>query len=332
MGDVAMTIPVIASCAHQYPDVHISMLTNVRFADMFDPRENLDFIGINTKKQYKGIRGMWRLFRFLIAYKQFDAVIDLHNVIRSKILRTLFRFKKIPVFVLDKERKEKKTLIRQRNKKRVPLKNAVTRYYEVFEKAGYSFPITFQGLFPKKMDLPENIRFLTEEKTNYRIAIAPFAQHTGKIYPLEKMEKIIAEFSARGNTTILLFGGGTKEKEILENWEKKYPHVISLAGKFSLHYELQILNYTDVLIAMDSANMHLASLVQTPVVSIWGATHPFAGFYGFNQSPDHIIQTELECRPCSIYGNKPCLRQDYACLHSIDPDQIVRKVDSLLLN
>ena len=86
----------------------------------------------------------------------------------------------------------------------------------------------------------------------------------------------------------------------------------------------------DVMVSMDSANMHLASLVGTPVVSVWGATHPYAGFMGFGQKEENAIQLDMPCRPCSIYGNKPCHRGDYACLRDIAPARIINKVEQLL--
>jgi len=330
MGDVAMTVPVIASFAKQYPDVHITMLSDPRFAGMFAGIKNIDFIGVDTKKEYNGFWGIFSLFRYLTSGNRFDAFIDLHDVLRSKILRTLFRLKNVPVFVIQKDRKEKKELTRSENKKLVPLKSSIKRYQEVFEKAGFDFSLDFQGLFSKEMNLPENIRLFLGKKEGKWLAIAPFAQHAGKIYPVEKLETVVDYFLKKEGIKILLFGGGKKEMEILERWQKTYPHVTSLAGKFQLQEELQMLNQSDVLISMDSANMHLASLVGTPVISIWGATHPFAGFYGFNQSTDNIIQTDLPCRPCSIYGNKPCERKDYACLNSIQPEQIIHKIESVL--
>ena len=330
MGDVAMTVPVIASFAAKYPNVHITMISNPRFEGMFAKTDNFDFIGVDTKKEYKGLRGIFKLYKNLIHNNKFDAIIDLHDVLRSQVLRTLFRLKGTPVFIIDKGRKAKKALTRAKNKKRIPLKSSIRRYQEVFEKAGFDFPLNFSGLFEKDTDLSENIRLVLGAKNEKWLAVAPFAQHAGKIYPLEKMEIVIAHFSKQENVKILLFGGGEKEVKILEEWEKNYPHVISLAGKFQLSEELRILNQSDVLISMDSANMHLASLVGTPVISIWGATHTFAGFYGFHQSPDNIIQTDLPCRPCSIYGNKPCYRKDYACLNTIQAEIIIRKADFIL--
>ena len=120
------------------------------------------------------------------------------------------------------------------------------------------------------------------------------------------------------------------EKELLEEWAKKYTNTFSVAGKYSILNELKIISNLDVLISMDSANMHLASLVNTPVVSIWGATHRFAGCYGWKQNADNTVEVELSCRPCSVYGNKPCFRKDYACLNRITPEMIISKVNSVV--
>lgn len=158
------------------------------------------------------------------------------------------------------------------------------------------------------------------------IGIAPFAAHKGKIYPLEKMERVIELLLEREpNCRIFLFGGGAEERELLTQWESRHDRcTCALLG--SLYNELVLMSHLNTMVSMDSANMHLASLTGTRVVSVWGATHPFAGFMGWNQSPADAVQTTLPCRPCSIFGNKPCLHGDYPCLNSITPEEIVERV------
>jgi len=112
----------------------------------------------------------------------------------------------------------------------------------------------------------------------------------------------------------------------LNEWEKEFPPVISIAGKFSFAEELAIISHMDMMISMDSANMHLASLFGVPVVSVWGATHPFAGFYGWGQPADNAVQIDLYCRPCSVFGNKPCYRGDHACMEQLPEKKILEKV------
>ena len=115
--------------------------------------------------------------------------------------------------------------------------------------------------------------------------------------------------------------------EILDNMASKSHNCVNASGLLSgMRDELILMSHLDVMVSMDSANMHLASIVGTPVVSIWGATHPFAGFMGWGQPPENAVQLDLPCRPCSIYGNKPCLRGDYSCLKNISPDQVVDRI------
>ena len=89
---------------------------------------------------------------------------------------------------------------------------------------------------------------------------------------------------------------------MFDTWIAKYPSVVSMIGKLNMRTELNLMSHLDVMLSMDSANMHLASLVNIPVVSIWGATHPYAGFMGWKQ-----------CRliPCNlIYHAVPALYMD----------------------
>jgi ADP-heptose:LPS heptosyltransferase len=94
----------------------------------------------------------------------------------------------------------------------------------------------------------------------------------------------------------------------------------------SLYREALLMSHLHVMLTMDSANMHLAALVNTPVLSIWGATHPFAGFLGWRQSLENVIQVDMACRPCSIYGSKPCSKGDYPCLNRITPEEVVARI------
>ena len=162
------------------------------------------------------------------------------------------------------------------------------------------------------------------------IGIAPFAKHEAKVYPLEKMEQVIKALSERENTTVFLFGGGEEEKRQIAELCSKNPNVKAVQSQQGLKGELALMGQLNVMLSMDSANMHLASLVGTRVVSIWGGTHPYAGFLGWNQNPSDCIQIDLPCRPCSVYGNKPCHRGDYACMTGITLAQIIEKLSPYL--
>ena len=328
MGDVAMTVPVLASFLATYPDVQITLLSNPRFVALFNQIPRVSFIPVDTKKQYAGNFGMLRLYKDLKSAYRFDAMIDLHDVLRSKILRMLFRFSSLHVYVIDKGRKEKKWLVSEKNTQKKQLKSSIQRYADVFARAGFPFDIQE---FRMKLPAPSiELKDFLSSKKGCWIGVAPFAQHRGKIYPVEKTEKVVAHYSEKDDVQVLLFGGGESEKNKMSEWEKKYKHTISLAGKYNLQEELSIMEQCDVVLSMDSANMHLASLVHTPVVSIWGATHPYAGFYGFGQDAENAVQVDMPCRPCSIYGNKACKFHDYPCLKNISEEEVIGRVDYVL--
>jgi ADP-heptose:LPS heptosyltransferase len=329
MGDVAMTVPVLHSFIEQYPHVKLSVLSKKSFGPFFSSSK-IHFIGIELK-YYEGLKGLYQLFKILKKEK-FDLVIDLHDVLRSNILRFFFRYiGGTKVFVVDKGRKEKRTLTRKKNKILRPLKTTIERYTDVFKSAGFDFRLSEQ-IYNSSIDILDKVAtILPDEDNSVCVGIAPFAAYRGKIYPLEKMAEVLDYLAMKG-FYLFLFGGGDSERLQLQEWESKFPHCVSIAGKLSLKEELQLIGKLDVMVSMDSANMHLASLVGTTVVSVWGATHPYAGFVGWQQSSDNIVQIDKPCRPCSVYGNKECYLIDtpYACMREISPSMIIAKIMSVV--
>ena len=297
-----MLAPIVRAAAEQYPEVEFTMLSQQRFADLFaDMPANVLFHGVDTKSA--SVR------EIVSGLDSYDFVADMHSVLRSVYVRTALRLKGAKTATINKGRIEKLQLTR--GIKHAPLKHTTERYAAVLAELG------FLVVLDKEQPACD-----TCSKTG--IGIAPFAAHQGKIYPIERMERVVELLSETGEP-IVLFGGGKREKAILESWAKKYPNVESVAGRHSMTKELEIIRHLRVMVTMDSGNMHLASLVGTRVVSIWGATHPFAGFLGYGQNENDCIQHYLPCRPCSIYGNKPCKFGDYRCM-DIQPEEIVERI------
>lgn len=333
MGDVAMTVPVIHSLAVARSDLAITFVSRPAFRPLFDGMPgNVAFISADLKGRH---RGLWGIVRLFLDFRGdgVDAVADLHDVLRTKVLRLLFRFVGVPCAKIDKGRAEKRALTRAKGKVFRPLKSSFERYRDVFAALGISFPWAFNSVFdeiePNRTRMAPVADWDTKG-TDKWIGVAPFAKHPGKIYPLEQMERVVAELADRPHTRVFLFGGGLEEMEALSAWENRYAHVTSVPGRLRMDGEIVLMSRLDVMVSMDSANMHIASIVGTPVVSVWGATHPYCGFAGWRQSEDNFVQVDMSCRPCSVFGNKPCSRGDYACLAGITPDEIVEKVLRLI--
>lgn len=327
LGDVAMTVPVMKQVLDENPQVQIVFVTNKNWGALCAGIPRLVFFPADVKGEHKGVPGLYRLFRSISRQYRIDAVADLHNVLRSKIVRTFFRLTGKRVAAIDKGRAGKKALTRQENKVLQPQTSTIERYAIVFRQLGLHCTMGTRPVFGPQ-PLPERVLAVTGGKSTQRwIGLAPFATYREKMYPLAKMEVTLAALAASGTYRILLFGGGKKEVEELNALAARYPYALSVAGRFTLEEELALISQLDGMISMDSANMHLASLYGVPVVSIWGATHPYAGFMGYGQSEQQAVQiTDLGCRPCSVFGNKPCFRGDHACMEWIKPEQITEKV------
>ncbi len=332
-GDVAMTVPVITLLAQQHPQLRITLLTRSRFVPLFEwVPANVTVWGINLD-DYKGLTGLSRLYT-LLQKNGFDAVADLHDVLRTKYLRTRFRFSGTKVAIIDKGRKQKHAIIGHAAETG-PLKPMFQRYADVFSELGYPVDLTVPQPDGKLFDLSNEdfipIRAFAGKKQPGEkwIGIAPFAAHESKIYPLEKM-RLAADMLLEKGYKIFLFGAGKQECEELDTWQcDDMRSVCNQLG--SLHEELLLISQLDLMISMDSANMHFAAMLGTPTLSIWGATHPFAGFQAWQQTTDNILQVaDLPCRPCSIYGNKPCHFGDLRCMNRITPEEIVARTVQIL--
>ena len=334
LGDVAMTVPVVYALAQQYPDVRITVLSRNFARPLFeDLLPNINFMEADLKREYHGITGLNSLYRRLVA-KQFTAIADLHSVLRSSYLRMRFNLDHYKVAHIDKHRKDRRRITSSSNKQLIQLPTSFQNYADVFARLGYPVNVQFRSIFSEDGGdmnlLPESLPRPTVGQPC--IGIAPFAAHEGKIYPVRLMEQVVEQLLAKHpDARIYLFGKAQREDETFPKWCAAHPQCVYASQHLNnLRDELILMSHLQVMVSMDSANMHLASLVATPVVSVWGATHPFTGFMGWNQSPENAIQIPLECRPCSIYGQKPCLRGDYACMRNIAPEQIVNRVELIL--
>ncbi|MDE5573099.1 MAG: glycosyltransferase family 9 protein [Muribaculaceae bacterium] len=335
IGDVVMSIPVVYSAARLNPDVKFVFATRPAMARLFvNAPVNLEVIGYDLEdSKWEGVKGFLSIFKDLKRRFSPDTIVDLHGVLRSRAIGLLGRLNGLKTLTIDKGKDEKSKLTRPHDKEMIKLKSTIQRYADTFEKAGIKSDDSFKGLYDANsvVDLTAGGR-VVRQPGEHLIGIAPFAKHKGKIYPIHLMQKVVERLVADKSNRIVLFGGGGDEAAVLNRWAEKYDRVVSLAGcRLGFDVELQLMSGLDCMIAMDSANMHLASLVNTPVVSIWGATHPFVGFRPWGQPDDLMIQEEdLCCRPCSVFGDKECGYGDYRCMTMIDPQRIVDKVNEVI--
>jgi ADP-heptose:LPS heptosyltransferase len=304
LGDVAMTIPALRVFSNTYPDVKLTIVSRAFFKPLFDNIPNLNFLEADVYGKHKGL-GLLTLAKDARKL-DIDAVADLHNVIRSKIMTSYLKLKGIKTATIDKGRAEKKVLTRAGGGVISPLKTTHQRYADVFEALGLPIQLT-QYQAAKRKQLTPRLHSLIGKHSQKAIGIAPFAAYKSKMYPLELMKDVIARLNETGQYRIFLFGGGSEEIETLSKIERLYPMVTNVAGTLTFEDELALISNLDVMLSMDSANGHLATIFGIPVVTLWGVTHPKAGFVPFGQPEANQLlsnRKEYPLIPTSIYGNK----------------------------
>ncbi|MDP2159931.1 MAG: glycosyltransferase family 9 protein [Flavobacterium sp.] len=330
MGDVAMTVPVLRVLVQQHPELKLTVVSRPFFKPFFDGIPNVNFFAVDVKNRHKGFFGLLRLFSDLKKL-DIDAVADLHNVLRSKVVRSLFALSGKKVAFTDKGRAEKKALTSLTNKVFKPVKPMVERHVETFEKLGFSIDLT-NPQFPTKAILSDEILKITGNKTQNWVGIAPFAQYQSKVYPLDLMQKVIDELAKKNSIKIFLFGGGNEEIQQLNQLLNNHSNVIVLAGKLKFNQELEVISNLDVMLSMDSGNAHIAAMLGVKVITLWGATHPFAGFSPFNQPLENCIVSDRDkfpLLPTSIYGNKKVDGYEEV-MRTIAVESIIEKIKFLL--
>lgn len=321
LGDVAIAVHVLSAVLEQNPNVEILLLTKKPFRQLFENIDRISFFDVDLKERHKGVFGIKKLVTEISEKYKIDFYADIHDVIRTKLIK-FFLCGKIKKAVIDKGRQEKKLLTKKKNKKLHQLKHSAERYADVFIKLGLKVDLSKPAKLP--IFAPSKNIAQVLDLPSPKIGIAPFAAHKSKMYLIEKMEKVVAELSKK--QTVLIFGGGQKEKEIAENWANNYSNVHSIIGKYSIKDEIALLNNCKAVITMDSGNMHLASLTDTKIISFWGATHPFLGFSPFDKPDSVFVQKDLPCRPCSVFGNKECYKGTWECL-DVYENEIINAID-----
>ncbi|MFH0842503.1 MAG: glycosyltransferase family 9 protein [Bacteroidota bacterium] len=326
MGDVALTTPVITALSKKYPDISITLVTRSSFAPFFSSVKGLKLFLVDFTGRHKGLAGLFRLYADLVIQGRSDHIIDMHDVLRTKILRLIFRMSGKPVSVIDKGRLEKQELIRGRNKAK--LKHTVERYCDVFAKAGFPVvPETGLTITPTSEAIGTvSDLLLFAGVTN--IGVAPFARHPLKIWPEEYMLRLLSMISDEHKVRFWLFGGAD-EHERLNKMQASLPGSYVVSGRHNLSEELALMTRLNLMISMDSSNMHMAALCGIKVVSIWGGTDPLTGFGAWQQPEEFAIRIPVEdltCRPCTIYGKGECRRGDFACMMWLTPEKIFERL------
>ncbi|MEM7160837.1 MAG: glycosyltransferase family 9 protein [Bacteroidota bacterium] len=308
IGDIVLCTPVFRHLKKQVlGGAEVHFLTKKNFAFLLEDNPYID-------KTYS-IEHSTHEVREDIKNEDYDFIIDLHNNVRSRMIK---RKTKVLDFTINKRNWEKWHWVNF-GKNHLPDEHIVDRYMQCIS----SFDIKNDG---EGLDyfIPENQRVKCEGKF---ISWAIGAAHPGKVMGKEKLSAILALI----DMPIKLIGG--PEDEILgKEIESKFHHVESLAGQLNIHESASVIEQSDLLITPDTGMMHIAAALQKKTLSYWGCTHPGLGMYPYMDSSKYrIVMPEGgRSKPCSKLGNRCKYDQKNPCPNQIDNREFLNALDDLI--
>ena len=329
IGDVAMTVPVVLAIRQQYPEMKITVVSRPFFEPFFSSIPDLNFYAADIENSQSGVLNLFRIYKSLAKFN-IDAFADLHNVLRTIVMGTFFKLAGVPVVTVNKGRPERKKLTALTPKNIMPIKSMFERHADVCAQLNLPINLSEVKLLDKK-ELSKEVVELTGEKQSKWIGIAPFATYDTKMYPVDLIKEVIKLIPQKDHT-VFFFGGGAKEVAILQEIESQFKNCVNIAGTLAFEKELELISQLDLMISMDSGNGHMAAMFDVPVITLWGNTHPFAGFVPFNQPLSNSIVPDLKAYPLlptSVYGNK--IIENYQdCMKTISPKAVIEKINEVL--
>lgn len=329
ISNVAAIVPQLSGLVNDYPQHEFVVLSREFLRPLFDKLPRVTFVGGDIRGEHKTPIGVWRLYKQLKALRP-DIVLDMQRSWRTQMIANLFALSGTKTLKIGFACGEQKRLIQQGAEKYHAIPTIFDRQTRLYAKVRLKTNDAFAKLYEPSQEQQDKICSLYGEKSGHWIGVAPFSIARGKTLPFRKMKNIIAHFDKMPDTKIFLFGAGEMENELLSDWQSLYDNVYAVHTNLQLEDELTLMNYLDVMVCMDSANMHLASLMAVPVVSVWGATHPYSGFLGWKQSVDNCVGVDFSCRPCTAHSDRKCKYGDYRCLESLHSSKIIEVIEKNL--
>ncbi len=323
LGDLVLLTALVEGIGEAFPGHELHLATKEQYRELF--ASNRRIAKIHTLPERAGFGDLMRLRRKLASGK-YDIIIDAHNVIRSNVLfRTLGARRKVQ---LGKDQIRKLSLIRTGKDLYTETRSIKDRYLGLLSELDAVIPHVSTHLDPPPAAEAVADALFNESGLSGRtvVAIAPGARWETKRWPAEKFADVTGAIHNLKNAVLVI--GDDSETEICRNVAYTDDSV-NACGKLSLMETAAALRRASVLITNDSAPLHIAEAVGTPVVALFGPTVRQFGYFPL-LGRSVVLEKELDCRPCSRNGAKPCHIESRKCLDLITCDEVLGAVKQVL--
>ncbi|MDZ7897733.1 MAG: glycosyltransferase family 9 protein [Arcicella sp.] len=301
IGDIVLTTPVIRCLKQQYPEAEVHFATKKSYQSLLENNPYIDKV-IVLEKSLNDLISQLKSERY-------DYIIDLHNNLRTTILKLRLSVKS---FSFDKLNLQKWILVKFK-KNLMPNVHIVDRYMKTVESLGVKNDNKGLDYFiPEKDEIP--LDWLPEKFRNGYAVYAIGGQHNTKKLPFPKMIELCQTIQLP-----LVLIGGKEDSVISEQLSvvSKNNIIFDTCGKCNLNQSASIIKNSRVVYTHDTGMMHVAAALKKKVVSIWGNTVSAFGMYPYQTDYEVIENNNSQCRPCSKIGFDKCPAGHFKCMNEL---------------
>lgn len=323
IGDLILTLPLIQTLKKNIPDSTIDLLCIPYTKEVVKNNPYISNVIVFDKHKKKSIKDIFYLANSLKKEKYEYAFLP-HRSIRSGLIAMLSNienrigFKKTLFDFLYTESVEYQSNIHEIDRNLSLIK--FLKFKEI-----YRIP----ELFPDDSDKFFVNDFLDNNNiTEKFVCIAPGSKWFTKRWPINYFIELIKMFNNENIKVILI--GGKEDSDICNSITIEINNIINTSGIFSLLQTAELIKRSSLLISNDSAPIHIATSMNTPVIDIYGPTTPEIGFYPLSEKSISIEIKDLNCRPCKIHGGNKCPVRTFDCMKNILPEKIFRVAMEML--
>ena len=329
LGDIVHALPAVAALRCWSPTATITWLVKPEWREILEGNPDIDEVITLPASRWS-----WLQTVRLLRSKRFDLVVDLQGLFRSGLIAWLTG---APLRVGFAAAREGSTLFYTH---RVPLPvaqapwrlldmHAVDRNLMVAAHLGADIRHVRFHLPSLASDEKEIEAWLQEagvQQSDRLIAIAPVDRLGIRSWPLDRFVSVAATLSQLPNVRIVLIGAPTERWAVEKFWQPVGNKLLDLVGKTRIRQLGVLLRRMRLLIVNDSAPMHIAAAVGTPVLGLFGPSSP--SHHGPLGDGHVVLRTDIPCSPC---GRSICINPNHLeCLTSITVEDVVKKANEML--
>ncbi|QQR85103.1 MAG: glycosyltransferase family 9 protein [Flavobacteriales bacterium] len=314
IGDIVLTSPVVRCLKLQRPDAEIHFLTKRVFADLVQHSPHIAKVHLLDD-------GLGSILPVL-KNERFDAVVDLHNNLRTwRVKRALG----LPSHSFPKLNWEKWLMVNLKAD-RLPKEHIVDRYLRTVNGLGVKNDGMGLDFFvPANSEVP--LTAFPEPHRNGYTALCIGGGHATKRLPPHKLLALAREVQG----PIVIIGGNEDSATAQRISTEIGPRVFDATGQFDLLGSASLIRQARSVVAHDSGAMHVAAAFNKPLVSVWGNTVPHFGMGPYmpqHKERAHVVEVMgLGCRPCSKLGYDKCPKGHFHCMEKQDIGRIAQLVN-----